>query len=89
MQKQLTTGASGDVLGIALALALIPAYVIAHSIALYEVLVVRKIIPVGEKVFTAIILDDEAKSLLIVEELAGSGLAHGCSDDGLYTRRGY
>jgi len=71
-----TTGASSDVRGIVLSFAVIPCFVVAQCIAFRGVLSIRALIPVHENVFTAIVLDDEPKSFLIIEELAHAGLGH-------------
>ena len=62
--------------GAVLALAVIPGFVIAQLITLCRVLAIGALVPVNEEVLTSVILDDETKTLLVIEELAGSTLGH-------------
>merc|ERR1740117_2651916 len=71
------TSTSSDVCGIVLALAIIPSDIIGQSVALVRVLAVGALVPVHEDVFTTIVLHNEAKAFLTVEELADASLAHG------------
>jgi hypothetical protein len=66
-----------DVCGIVLALAIIPSDIIGQSVALVRVLAIRALVPVHKDVFTTIVLLNEAKAQITIEELADTSLAHG------------
>merc|ERR1719203_1882371 len=74
----LTSCASGDINGVALALAIIPALIVAHGITLDQVLAIYDLVSVHKHIFTAIVLRDESKALVIVEELDDACLGHSC-----------
>lgn len=72
----LATSASCHIDRLELAAAVVGGLVVLHSVALEESATIH-LGAMHEEVGAAIILDDEAKSLLVVEELHGAGLGHG------------
>jgi hypothetical protein len=55
---------------------IIPSFIEPHGVTFNQVLTVGELVPVRENVFAAAILNNEPKSLGIIEKLDRSRLAH-------------
>ena len=64
-----TTSAPSHVGCIGFALHVVPSLIVAHGISFDQILAVSKLVPVCEEILAAVVLDDEAKALVIVEKL--------------------
>merc|ERR1719433_422392 len=68
--------AASDIGGFGFAFSVIKALIVPHVVALNEGLLVHYVVAMAKNVFTAVILDDESETFLLVKELANACLAH-------------